>query len=322
METEEEALCFPHLLNSSCRKSQSHSFHVYFVYALLTLISLFTTILNLLVIISIAHFRQLHSSTNLILLSLAVSDFLIGLVVIPIHGLMWRTCWFFGDILCALYHLLPLSLTTGSVGTVVLISVDRYLAIIDPLHYQIRMTDKVVNRSISLCWLYAFIYAIFISFDNLQNPGKYKSCNGECMVHFSKEADIIFVFVIPVIIIIVLYMRVFVVAMSQARIMRSHVTMMTCKACKNTEIKAARNLGIVVIVYLMCYCPYYCVAYSGVNLLFLGAPIEMVMLFLMLFNSCLNPLIYAMLYPWFRKTIELIVTLKILKSGSRDFMVL
>ncbi|XP_072300214.1 trace amine-associated receptor 7h-like [Eucyclogobius newberryi] len=266
--------------------------------------------------------RQLHSPTNLILLSLAVSDFLIGLVVIPMHGLLWGTCWFFGDLLCASYFLIPLSLTTGSVGTIVLISVDRYIAIIDPLHYSIRMTDKVINRSICFCWFYAFMYASFTSYDSLKNPSKYKTCLGECRVHFSKEADIICVFVIPVLIILVLYTRVFVVAMSQARIMRSQVTSVTCKASRKSEIKAAKNLGIVVLVYLLCFCPYYCVAYSGFNLVFLGAPIEMVMLFMVLVNSCLNPLMYAMLYPWFRKTIELIVTLKILRSGSRDFMVL
>ncbi|KAM8855030.1 uncharacterized protein AB9W97_020112 [Spinachia spinachia] len=36
------------------------------------------------------------------------------------------------------------------------------------------------------------------------------------------------------------------------------------------------------------------------------------------FNSCLNPLIYALFYPWFRKSMKLIVTLKILQPGSRE----
>ncbi|KAM4560798.1 trace amine-associated receptor 6-like [Fundulus diaphanus] len=34
------------------------------------------------------------------------------------------------------------------------------------------------------------------------------------------------------------------------------------------------------------------------------------------FNSCLNPLIYALFYPWFRKAIRHIVTLQILQPGS------
>eukprot|EP00064_Thunnus_orientalis_P016593 superscaffoldBa00003323_g16659 len=59
MDTLEEAeLCFPQLLNSSCRKPEPPHSESVLIYILLFFISMFTAALNLLVIISISHFRQ------------------------------------------------------------------------------------------------------------------------------------------------------------------------------------------------------------------------------------------------------------------------
>ena len=45
-------------------------------------------------------------------------------------------------------------------------------------------------------------------------------------------------------------------------------------------------------------------------------------LILFYFNSCLNPVIYALFYSRFRKAVKLIVTLQILHPGSREANVL
>lgn len=69
-----------------------------------------------------------------------------------------------------------------------------------------------------------------------------------------------------------LYMRVFVVAVSQAHAMRSHIVVVTLhhsntKKAKKSDLKAAKILGIVVIVFLLCSSPYYCVTLGVNNLL-------------------------------------------------------
>uniref|UniRef100_A0A3Q3QZE0 G-protein coupled receptors family 1 profile domain-containing protein n=1 Tax=Monopterus albus TaxID=43700 RepID=A0A3Q3QZE0_MONAL len=317
---EETELCFPQLLNTSCKKhTRPHSDRM-LIYIVFSFISLLTASLNLLVIISISHFRQLHTPTNLLLLSLAVGDFLVGLLVMPFQILLAEPCWFLGDLMCVLFYFFLCITLCASVVNMVLISVDRYVAICDPLHYQTKITQKRVRIFVLLCWIYCAFYIILLLYDNLEQPGRYNSCYGECVINYNGAVDVLLFFIIPVFAIIILYMRVFVVAASQARAMRSHVAAVTLQrsvtvTVKKSELKAARTLGILVAVFLMCYCPYYSAAISGYAIT-LGFSMNLVITFMVYFNSCLNPVIYAFFYPWFRKSVKLIVTLEILQPNS------
>ncbi|XP_034417881.1 trace amine-associated receptor 13c-like [Cyclopterus lumpus] len=319
---EEVELCFPQLLNSSCRKPMRPHALSMLTYILLSSISLLTVTLNLLVIISISHFRQLHTPTNLLLLSLAVSDFFVGFLML-FQIVLIDGCWFLGDLMCVLYTVVDFIITFASIETMVLISVDRYVAICDPLHYPNKVTQKRVQVCVCLCWIFsAFLQSLMMK-DNLEQPGRYNSCLGECVVvinYIAGLADLWFSFIGPVTVIIVLYMRVFVVAVSQARAMRSQIASFPLKCsvsvtAKKSEMKAARTLGVVIVVFLLCLCPYYCVSLTGQDTL-LNASSAAFVICLFYFNSCLNPVIYAFFYPWFRKAIKLIVTLKILQPGS------
>ncbi|XP_034416709.1 trace amine-associated receptor 13c-like [Cyclopterus lumpus] len=323
MKTLEEAeLCFPQLLNSSCRKNMRPHYVFMLNYILLPSISLLTVTLNLLVIISISHFRQLHTPTNLLLLSLAVSDSLMGPLLF-FQIMLIDNCWFLGDLMCTSYTVVDFIITSTSIGTMVLIAVDRYVAICDPLHYSYKVTQKRVQVCVCLCWIFSIFLNSLLLKNNLEQPGRYTSCLGECVVvinYIAGLADIFLSFIGPVTVIIVLYMRVFVVAVSQARAMRSQIASFPLKCsvsvtAKKSEMKAARTLGVVIVVFLLCICPYYCVSLTGQDTLFNASSVALVT-YLFYFNSCLNPVIYAFFYPWFRKAIKLIVTLKILQPGS------
>ncbi|KAM9710579.1 trace amine-associated receptor 13c-like [Menidia menidia] len=313
-------LCFPLLRNSSCKRPTLRWSEAVLLNILLFLLSLATAALNLLVIISISHYRQLHTPTNIILLSLAVSDFLVGLLLMPLEILRKSTCWILGDIVCALYGYLICFIVSASSGNIILISVDRYIAICDPLHYPVRITMTRMKCCICLCWLWYAVFGIFYSKDDLIQPGKSNSCIGECtklIDYVAGAVDVVLNFIVAITVIVVLYMRVFIVAVSQARTMRSHTTDTTIQTSrtltKKSELKAARTLGILVIVYLMCFCPFYC--YSFVEV-YVTSTSHTFFLFLFYFNSFVNPLIYVLFYPWFRKAIKLTLTLQILQPGS------
>ncbi|KAM9710586.1 trace amine-associated receptor 8a-like [Menidia menidia] len=315
-------LCFPELLNSSCRKPTLPRSELVLLNLLWSFASLITAVLNLLVIISVCHFRQLHTPTNILLLSLAFSDFLVGLVLMPLELLTTSSCWFFGDILCSLFMYVSYIITCSSIGIMVLISVDRYVAICDPLHYPGRVTENRVKVCVCLCWFCSVFYSTLILKDNLVQPGRSNTCYGECMFvidHNAVVVDLIVAFIAPVSVIIILYSCVFVVAVSQARAMRSHVTAVNLQlsvslTTRKSELKAARTLGVLVFVFLICVCPYYCVTLAGDSVVTVTTTSYVIYAFWL--NSCVNPLIYAFFYSWFRKAIKLILSLQILQPGS------
>uniref|UniRef100_A0A3Q3JVE1 G-protein coupled receptors family 1 profile domain-containing protein n=1 Tax=Monopterus albus TaxID=43700 RepID=A0A3Q3JVE1_MONAL len=299
------------------------------IYSLLSCITILTVVLNLLVIISVSHFRQLYTTTNLLVLSLAVSLFLCGLLQMPVEILLYRGCWTLGDVICAVNFFLGVAIFSVSVESMVLIAADRYMAICNPMFYSTKVTMRRVQLSIFLCWMFSALYSSFILRDFLIQPDRYNSCYGECVVvvnYVEGAVDLFVNFFGPITVIIVLYIRVFVVAVSQARAMRSHIAAVRLQhsetvKVKKSEMKAARTLGVVVVVFLLCCSPYYCYTVAAENSLIAAssAPIQ---LWLLYCNSCLNPVIYAFFYPWFRKCIKHILTLQILQPDSCNANVL
>ncbi|XP_041791208.1 trace amine-associated receptor 13c-like [Chelmon rostratus] len=320
MESLEAAeLCIPPL-NTSCR-SMPVTPKDMFIKTLLCCITLLTVTLNLLVIVSISHFRQLQTPTNLILLSLAVSDLLVGLEAMPSAIVTLQSCRFQGKTACALLYLSSFILTSASVGNMVLISVDRYVAICHPLRYSSMITASRVKICVSLCWSSSVIYNVIILKDSLLQINLSKSCYQRCGViinYISGAVDLLLTFLGPVTVIIVLYVRVFVVAVSQARVMRSQISAVKSNTVtvKKSEMRAARTLGIILLVFILCLCPYYIPSITGQATT--SSVESSAQIWLLYCNSSFNPLIYAFFYPWFRKAVKLIVSLQMLQPGSRE----
>ena len=86
--------------NSSFSSKSEPEFNNEFLGVFLIGISLITILGNLLVIAAVIRERSLKSSTNYYIVSLALADLLIGLVVMPFNTLneMTNNYWFFGDL--------------------------------------------------------------------------------------------------------------------------------------------------------------------------------------------------------------------------------
>uniref|UniRef100_A0A3P8VVB7 G-protein coupled receptors family 1 profile domain-containing protein n=1 Tax=Cynoglossus semilaevis TaxID=244447 RepID=A0A3P8VVB7_CYNSE len=123
-------------------------FHVF-----LSSLSAATVCGNLLVILSIAYFKQLQTPSNALVLSLAVADLLVGIIVFPLSIAFPLTpCIFHHDVFCAVRGTFEVCLCTASILNLCCISIDRYYAVCRPLSYKTRMNDNVVLVMILLSW--------------------------------------------------------------------------------------------------------------------------------------------------------------------------
>lgn len=238
---------------------------------------------------------------------------------------LYQSCWILGDFICDVNFFLGGFLVSVSVGNMVLISVDRYVAVCEPLVYSTKVTVTRVQLCLCLCWTFSVVHSGWILRDFFRQRDRYDFCSGECVADFrlgEVAFDTAVTFLGPITVIVLLYVRIFAVAVSQARAMRSHVTAFTGRRAetvkpKRSELKAARTLGVVVVVFILCYSPF-CVVTVGIINKSTWAFDATIQYWLVYSNSCLNPLIYAFVYPWFRKSLKHIVTLQILQPNSSE----
>eukprot|EP00067_Danio_rerio_P042135 XP_021328038.1 trace amine-associated receptor 13c-like [Danio rerio] len=318
-EDQETQYCFPDI-NSSCVKERSASHGYIIIYVFVSLLSAWTVFLNLLVIISISHFKKLHTPTNMIILSLAVNDLFIG-IIMPIEAIRQiETCWYFGDTFCGLYLLFVSLLLSASLGNLVLIAVDRYVAVCHPLLYPQKITITNMLKSICLSWVCLSAYCITFIINNGSFDTSHRTdvCYGQCLMIISFSCliiDLFMSFIFPCVLIITLYLRIFYVVHQQVKVINSLMKGGKCvtesSVKRKSESKAALTLGIIVSVFLLCWIPYYICSltvnsYTAINVLIFGVHA----------SSGLNPLVYALFYPWFKKTAKLILSLKIFQPAS------
>uniref|UniRef100_A0A8C4T547 G-protein coupled receptors family 1 profile domain-containing protein n=1 Tax=Erpetoichthys calabaricus TaxID=27687 RepID=A0A8C4T547_ERPCA len=86
---------------------------------------------NILVILAISLERKLQNATNYFLMSLAVADLLVGVLVMPIAliTVLYNTQWPLPLSLCPIWIFLDVLFSTASIMHLCAISLDRYIAI-------------------------------------------------------------------------------------------------------------------------------------------------------------------------------------------------
>ncbi|XP_021502113.1 histamine H2 receptor [Meriones unguiculatus] len=272
---------------------------------ILTILILITVAGNVVVCLAVSLNRRLRSLTNCFIVSLAATDLLLGLLVLPFSAIYQLSFnWSFGQVFCNIYTSLDVMLCTASILNLFMISLDRYCAVTDPLRYPVLVTP--VRVAISL----VFIWVISITLSFLSIHLGWNSRNGtqggndtfKCKVQVNAVyglVDGLVTFYLPLLVMCVTYYRIFKIAREQAK--RINLTS-SWKAATIREHKATVTLAAVMGAFITCWFPYFTTfVYRGLRGDdAINEVVEGIVLWLGYANSALNPVLYAALNRDFR----------------------
>ena len=103
--------------------------------------------------------ENIRTVTNFYVISLATADFLVGLVGIP-SAIATSLGYPEQFTACLMMNSVLLLLCTGSIFSLVAVTIDRFWAIIHPLTYPIRMTPKTAKLVLLVSWVMATIIGL------------------------------------------------------------------------------------------------------------------------------------------------------------------
>uniref|UniRef100_A0A671MUJ8 Adrenoceptor alpha 1Bb n=1 Tax=Sinocyclocheilus anshuiensis TaxID=1608454 RepID=A0A671MUJ8_9TELE len=276
---------------------------------------------NILVILSVVCNRHLRSPTNYFIVNLAIADLLLGTTVLPVSAtLEILGYWVFGRIFCDVWAAVDVLCCTASIMSLCVISIDRYIGVSHPLQYP----NIVTGRRALLAMLGVWVLSLVISIGPLLGWKEPPSPDDTVCVITEEPFYALFSslgsFYIPLIVILVMYCRVYVVAKRTTKNLEAGVKTETMNSGEITlrihrgsqvhedsgaaakgrghqarnslavkllrfsrEKKAAKTLGVVVGMFTL-------FAFN----VSLRPPetVFKIIFWLGYFNSCLNPIIY------------------------------
>ncbi|XP_055853069.1 5-hydroxytryptamine receptor 1D [Episyrphus balteatus] len=199
------------------------------IVSIFMLLVFITVVGNTLVILSVLTTKRLRTVTNCYVTNLAVTDWLVGTCVMPPSILFYIVgSWRFGWILCNIWISLDILLCTASILSLCAISLDRYLAVIQPLKYSKRRRSKrLALLMILVVWVVAFLITCPPIFGWYKPDGRNKH-HVECRYNQNKGYVIFSAmgsFFIPLGVMLYVYLRIgFVLTSRQQRMVRDAVS--------------------------------------------------------------------------------------------------
>uniref|UniRef100_A0A3B1IRZ0 G-protein coupled receptors family 1 profile domain-containing protein n=1 Tax=Astyanax mexicanus TaxID=7994 RepID=A0A3B1IRZ0_ASTMX len=113
---------------------------------------------NILVIVIVVATKTFHSVTSVLIINLAISDFLVGIGVMPFVAVsIMNNGWVNCNDLCLYVGYTSSVYCTASVLTLAAIALDRYYSIVDCLRYDSRCTVWRTGAAVLWIWLQAML---------------------------------------------------------------------------------------------------------------------------------------------------------------------
>ncbi|XP_056142036.1 dopamine receptor D2 like [Lampris incognitus] len=204
---------------SNCSSSPSPSSPPYNFYAVLLVLVIFCVVFgNVLVCVAVSRERALQTTTNYLIVSLAVSDLLLATLVMP-WGVYLEVVgeWPFSLIHCDILLTLDVMMCTASILNLCAISIDRYTAVAMPMLYNTRYSSRRrVAVMIAVVWFLSFAISCPLLFglnNTASREGTKCSFADPAFVVYSSVAS----FYVPFIVTLLVYAQICVVLRRRGR---------------------------------------------------------------------------------------------------------
>uniref|UniRef100_A0A8B9TK79 Dopamine receptor D2 n=1 Tax=Anas platyrhynchos TaxID=8839 RepID=A0A8B9TK79_ANAPL len=182
----------------------------YNYYAMLLTLLIFVIVFgNVLVCMAVSREKALQTTTNYLIVSLAVADLLVATLVMPwVVYLEVVGEWKFSRIHCDIFMTLDVMMCTASILNLCAISIDRYTAVAMPMLYNTRYSSKRrVTVMIAVVWVLSFAISCPLLF------GLNTADDNECVI--ANPAFVVYSsivsFYVPFIVTLLVYVQIYIV---------------------------------------------------------------------------------------------------------------
>nr|BDD54374.1 dopamine 2b receptor [Anguilla japonica] len=197
----------------SANSTECEGKHRYNYYAMLLTLLIFVIVFgNVLVCMAVSREKALQTTTNYLIVSLAVADLLVATLVMPwVVYLEVVGEWRFSRIHCDIFVTLDVMMCTASILNLCAISIDRYTAVAMPMLYNTRYSSKRrVTVMISVVWVLSFAISCPLLF-GLNNT----ATREDALCVIANPAFVVYSsivsFYVPFIITLLVYVQIYVV---------------------------------------------------------------------------------------------------------------
>uniref|UniRef100_A0A6I8NJ73 Growth hormone secretagogue receptor type 1 n=1 Tax=Ornithorhynchus anatinus TaxID=9258 RepID=A0A6I8NJ73_ORNAN len=268
-------------------------------------------------VLVVSKFRDMRTTTNLYLSSVALSDLLIFLCMpLDLFRLWQYRPWHLGSPLCKLFQFVSESCTYSTVLNITALSVERYLAVCFPLRAKAVITKGRAKLVISVIWAVSFCSAgpIFVLVGVEHENGTDPLATNECRAtEYAVRSGLLTVmvwtsslfFFLPVFCLTILYGL---IGRKLCRRNRDHGGGLGASVRDQNHRQTVKMLAVVVFAFILCWLPFHVGRYlfsksfeaGSMEIVVISKYCNLVSFVLFYFSAAINPILYNIMSKKYR----------------------
>nr|APY20622.1 long wavelength sensitive opsin [Meloe violaceus] len=274
---------------------------------------------NGMVIYIFSHTKTLRTPSNLLVINLALTDFLMMCFMSPAMVInCYNETWALGPLFCEIYGTAGSLFGCSSIWTMTFIALDRYNVIVKGLSAQ-PMTRKTALLRILIIWIMSLAWTLapLFGWNRYVPEGNMTACGTDYLTKdwFSRSYILmysIFVYFTPLFMIIYAYWFIVKAVATHEKSMRDQAKKMNVASLRSSEAqqtsaecKLAKIALMTIALWFFAWTPYLVTNYVGI---FESGKISpLASIWCSLFakaNAIYNPIVYGISHPKYRQALQ------------------